>query len=227
LALTRPHRATDQAVAAIAAVGALFAAACAAASPAGANIDDDLVCTPDDLGGAYLMQVAGEFSSRNLADLAENAVKRKAELESSGLRSGRFNYWKQAVGRPPFEDPVELVCQVVEFASETQAARFVRSLKAEPGELSTTAVAWLPAGGRAAAELPVPTTINAPPTSRVFRLEATSPGPRTTLYVAIAPAGRFVQSVYMGTSPGTATPDETTAVLSRLAARSKPAASAR
>ena len=227
MALTLPHHATNSAVAAILAAGALLAAACAAAPPISANIEDELICTPDDLRGTYFMQMAGEFSIRNLADLADDAASREAELDSSGLRGGRFNYWKQDVGKPPFETPVELVCQVMEFASDAQAAQFVRDLEVDPGELATTAVAWLPAGGRTARELPVSDTAYVPPGTRVFRLEGTSPGANTILYAAIAPGGRFVQGIYMGNRDGTATPGETTAVLARLAARSNPSAFAR
>jgi hypothetical protein len=224
LALRRPHLTSSPAAAAAIAGAALLAAACSGARPFGARIAEELTCTPEDLGGAYFMQTAGEFSTRNLADLADDAPKRKAELETAGLRGGRFNYWKQEVGKPPFESPLEVVCQVMEFGSADQAARFVGDLQAEPRDLATMAITWLPAGGRKAEELSAPNDPALPPGTRAFRLEAASPEAKVSLYAVLVSRGRYVQSVYLGNGDGTASPAAAAAVLVHLTRRSAAAA---
>ncbi len=187
-----------------------------------------MACQRDDLGGAFALRLAGDFSTRNLADLANDAPGRRAELEAAGLRGGRFNYWKEAVGRPPFESPAEAVCQVMEFGNEDEAVHFVRSLRAQPDALATSAFTWLPASHRKAGEVAPPEDLGLPEGTRAFRIEAASPEADVGLYAIVATQGRFVQSVYMGSNGNGGTSlRAASAVLARLARRSRVVAVAR
>lgn len=148
------------------------------------------------------MLLEGEVSVRNLADLSDDAPRRERELRSAGLRGGRFSYWKEQVGRPPFDAPAEVLCQALEFESASDAERFVRELTASAGELAITAMKWLPKEHRTAEEMDLSTAVALPAGARAFRLNASGDGANVELYVVVAPNGRYVQTAHVSAGRG-------------------------
>jgi hypothetical protein len=200
---------------------ALLAAACSDVS--GLNSASELhqqVCNSDDLGGQFREETSGDFSSGNLGALADNATVRTKELNAAGLKGGHFAYWKHTVPDPPFDPPIEAVCQVMEFGSDAEANDFVAGLTATPDDLATAAITWLPAGQRSASEEPAP-AIQLPPTSRGFHLVAKDANVDAKLFVVILPAGRFVRSVYVGDADGDATLDLAAGIQRKMLERLK------
>lgn len=224
MALNRPP--TPAKAGLLAAAGLALMAACGSGGPAAVRIPPEFVCANSDLAGDYLLQTDGEVSARNLADLSSDAPRREAALKAAGLRGGRFTYWKQAVGRPPFDPPGEIVCQALEFATGEDAAGFVRDLQANPEELATTAITWLPAGGRVAEEVAVPAVPGLPAAARAFRVAGTSAQASVEYYAVVAANGRLVQSAYVG-ARGSATAEDAAAVLANLTGRTSPVAASR
>ncbi len=182
--------------------GVVLLAACGSGEPATVRIPGEMACTPSDLGDGYFMLLEGEVSVRNLADLSDDAPRRERELRSAGLRGGRFSYWKEQVGRPPFDAPAEVLCQALEFESAAQAERFVRELTASAGELATTAMKWLPKEHRAADEMGISTPSALPAGTRAFRLAASGDGAEVEMHVVMAANGRYVQSAYVSAGRG-------------------------
>lgn len=172
-------------------------AACGSGDEGAVGVPAEMACNTTDLGGEFHLLTEGEVSVRNLADLADDAGGRARELRLAGLRGGRFSYWEEQVGRPPFDLPAQALCQALEFGSEAEAERFVRELRAEPGKLATTAMTWLPRGQREAEEVPLTTAPALPAGARAFRIAANGPGPDVELYAVFAPNGRYVQSVHV------------------------------
>lgn len=130
------------AITALLAVGMLTVAC----SGGGGELDPYL-CTLDDLGGGYQQLTTGNFSPRDLADLGPDAKDREREFRNAGMERGRFVFFKQALPKPPFDPPLNVVCQVLEFRSEEEAQQWIVDLH-DPGLLATSVVAWLPADHR-------------------------------------------------------------------------------
>ena len=205
---------------------ALLLTACSG-SPSAANASETAlrshVCTQADVGPDFRQENAGDFSPSNLAGLASDPAQRKRELESAGLTGGYFAYWKHNVSDPPFEPPLEIVCQALEFSNPEQAAAFVANLRPTPEALVSTALAWIPESNRSVTEQPLD---NAAGThARAFRLTASDTEQSVALEVVFQPSGRFVQSVYAG-GPGSTEPlANVEALASLVAARATNSAS--
>ena len=181
------------------------------------------VCVAGDLPGDYLQQTEGDFSRDDLAGLAANADQRQAELKAAGLLGGHFNYWKQAVGEPPFAPPLDIVCQVMAFSTEAQASKFVAALRADAADLATTGITWLPAGARSVVEEHSGVE-SLPRGSRAFRIEAEDSHLRVTLYAVVMPSKANVQTVYIGNRNGAASLTDAVGIAKKLAERPAPSA---
>jgi hypothetical protein len=187
------------------AVGLAFAAASCGSDRNASDPGDVLeqqVCTQSDVGAGYREQTSGDFSLGNVADLSSQPENRRRQLEAAGLQRGHFAYWKHSVGSPPFEPPLEIVCQVMEFKTPEQAQQFVAQLRAEPDDLATSAMTWLPDGKRTIEEQPVHGANPLPATARGFHLEARDSNIDVSVYAVVVPAGRYVRSVYVGDGGG-------------------------
>jgi hypothetical protein len=114
----------------------------------GGNDLDPYLCTLDDLGGDYQQLTNGNFSPRDLADLGPDADKREREFRDSGMKRGRFVFFKQTLPKPPFEPPLNVVCQVIEFRSREQAQAWVASLQSNHDKAATSVLGWLPRENR-------------------------------------------------------------------------------
>lgn len=119
-----------------------------------------LLCNQEDVGQDYQQLTDGDFSVRDLADLGPNASLRERELREAGVQHGGFILFKQSLPKPPFDPPVNVVCQALQFDSPEHARAFVRDLRPNDS-LATTAMVWIPEGARDfatvnAAESPAP-----------------------------------------------------------------------
>ena len=114
---------------------------------------DSYLCTHEDVGEEYQELARGNFSPRDLADLGPDADSRVREFEDAGMEPGRFAFFKQALPKPPFDPPIDVLCQVIEFESDAAAQAFVRNMAPEDS-LATTAMAWIPDEDREFEEVP-------------------------------------------------------------------------
>lgn len=153
---------------------------------------DGQVCTQDDVGPGFNHQTSGDFSPRNLADLGDEAPARLAAYRAAGMLKGHFVYWKEVSGKPPFDPPLDVVCQVVEFQTAAQARTFVSSLAAS--EVASTLIGWLPEHFESF-------HAETPPlgdAARGFELHGIGDaGPVTVTGIMVA-AGKYVRSISAG-----------------------------
>lgn len=195
----------------------MFLAGCA--SPGGG--DDRVaglevqVCLQQDVPADFRRQTSGDFTPQNLADLGSNPKQRLQQLATEGMRGGHFAYWKQTVGSPPFEPPLDIVCQVLEFDSAPAAATFVQTIHPEPADLATTALTWLPVGSRTVFE--APTTLS--PAARAFAIRAEDSQTSVDISAVVSADGRYVRTVYLGGNGRRATIVDAEAIQKHIAER--------
>lgn len=155
---------------------------------------DDQVCTQADVGPNFNHQTAGGFTPANLASLVEGDGLSEQALRAGGMRQGHFVYWKEVVEKPPFQPPIDVVCQVIEFDSEADASAYAARLQADPSILRGTVIGLLPRYAEV-------TTKRAPAQgSNGFVMEMTGEseaGP-LAVRVSVVTAGRFVRLVLAG-----------------------------
>lgn len=177
---------------------------------------DSQVCTKADVGESFNHQTSGDFSPENLADLGDRPGTDRASLRSMGMTTGHFVYWKDAAGKPPFEPPMDVVCQVMAFQSEGQARTFVAELSA--GLAPAMVIGRLPVRGHEqVTELTVPGG-----TARVFSVSiAGDSADPLEVNIAFVADGRYVRVVAIG-APSTSVGSNTaSALLERVAARQR------
>lgn len=159
------------------------------------------LCVESELGGDYAEKTSGDLSLANLAALSDDSASMQKRLEADGLKGGLFTYWVHTVPKPPFEPPLEVVCQALEFDSEAGAQAFVAELKPTPDDLASSAMAWIAEGKRSVEELPLPATGDAAETlerARAFKLTASGNQVDFTIYAVVVDAGKYVRTVYIG-----------------------------
>lgn len=148
-----------------------------------------LLCTQQDVGSNYQQLTDGDFSVKDLADLGPNSSARQKELRAAGVQHGRFVLFKESLPRPPFDPPVNVICQALQFDSPEHARAFVRALQPDDS-LATTAMTWIPEANRDFA------TVNA----------AESPAPRgeewARFVIRAGEAEQTMNAVYDATSSG-------------------------
>ena len=188
----------------LAAVAVIAVAAGCATSGGGdtAQLKEQL-CTEADLGGSYIDKTSGAITVQNLADLSDNTSARKKQLEAAGVEGGRFAYWEHTVPNPPFNPPLEVVCQALEFGSPTEAAAYIRDLKPTPDDLASTAMAWLANGHRSVEEVDLPVAGDGQlALPRAFKITASGSSVDFTIYVSVQADGAFVRTIYVGKQRG-------------------------
>lgn len=177
----------------------LLAAAVLAGCQASARFDgpplDRYLCEAADLPFDFMEQTRGDFTAADLGGLSREPEARKAEYRAAGMEGGRFVFWKQSLPRPPFEAPVNVVCQALSFESAAQAEAWVAGLTADPAAIRDSGLLWAPLEGSQAEELPSPA-------GRLFRLEAAEGDARVTLYALHEARGNVVLSVFVGDRDG-------------------------
>ncbi len=162
------------------------------------------LCTEADLGGGYIEKTSGAITVQNLADLSDNSGARKKQLDDAGVEGGRFAYWEHTVPNPPFNPPLEVICQALQFGTSAEAAAFVRNLKPTDDDLASTAMTWLPDGHRSVEEMPLSHGAGLPDATvpRAFKITASGSGLNFTIYATVGQDGAFVRTIYAGKNAG-------------------------
>ncbi|MGE3075768.1 MAG: hypothetical protein AB7N24_18780 [Dehalococcoidia bacterium] len=163
----------------------LLATACSASAGNNDEIDSYL-CTHGDVGPDFIELSRGEFTPADLANLSGDTSEAKAQYREAGLKRGRFVFWKEVLPHPPFDPPLNLLCQVLEFASAEDAAKYANGL----GEAAPpwAGLAWLPDG-----DLRVEAA--GPDLRRITFREA---GQDVTVLVQSAATERYFYAIYLG-----------------------------
>lgn len=185
------------------AAGVLGAAlvGCSDASEAGDATLDRHLCDQADLDGRFLQLVSGSFSGDDLGGLGRDPAARKREYHAAGMLRGRFVFWKESLPRPPFDPPLNVVCQVLVFESAEQAGAWVAGLDADAEDIAASGILWLPGGRRVTEELPPIAG------ARAFRVAAEEGPARVTLIATHGAEGNIVRSVFAGDREGRVTVD--------------------
>ena len=188
-------------------------AGCSDASESGDAALDRYLCEQSDLDGRFLQLVSGAFSRDDLGGLGLDPAARKREYRAAGMERGRFVFWKESLPRPPFDPPMNVVCQVLVFESPGQAADWVASLDADVADLAASGILWLPGGERVVEELaPIAG-------ARAFQVTAEEGPARVTLIATYAAEGNIVRSVFAGDRDGHVTSDYVRSIREAQAAR--------
>ena len=153
---------------------------------------DAQVCNQGDVGDQFNHQTSGDFSPRNLADLGEDAQGRLASYRAAGMTRGHFVYWKEIAGRPPFDPPLDVVCQVTEFHNAEQAQAFVVGLA--PRDAASTLIGWLPGEYESvAAQTPA---LGA--AARGFEIRGQGDAGAVTVSAVVVAVGKYVRTISTG-----------------------------
>lgn len=193
--MRRPLRLRNSRLWARAAGAALLFAACSDASEEGDRSLDRYLCTSDDLTWEFQQQTTGSFSANDLGSLGDGTDERKAAYREAGLQRGRFVFWKESLPKPPFDPPINVVCQVLVFESAAQADSWVDGLVADSAEIAATGIVWLPGGQRTAEEVD-------DPAGRTFRIEAEEGPASVRLWATYEVRENLVLSVFAGDREG-------------------------
>jgi hypothetical protein len=188
-------------------------AGCSDASESGDAALDRYLCEQSDLDGRFLQLVSGAFSRDDLGGLGLDPAARKREYRAAGMQRGRFVFWKESLPRPPFDPPMNVVCQVLVFESPEQAADWVASLDADAADLAASGILWLPGGERVTEELaPIAG-------ARAFSVAAEEGAARVMLIATYAADGAVVRSVFAGDREGRVTVEYVRTIRERQDAR--------
>ena len=191
------------------ATAAIALTGCSDASESGDAALDRFLCEESDLGGAFLGLASGSFSQTDLGGLGRDPEARKLEYREAGMQRGRFIFWKERLPRPPFDPPVNVVCQVLVFETDAQAAAWVAGLDADSADLAASGIIWLPDGERLTEEAaPIAGT-------RSFRIAAQEGPARATLFATYVAEGSVVWSVFAGDRDGTVTREYVESIIQR------------
>ena len=199
------------------ALAAWFVAGCGASAIRGEASTglESQVCLQQDVPADFHRQTSGDFTAQNLADLGPGPEQRLRQLAAAGVRGGHFAYWKQTVGSPPFDPPLDIICQALEFDSDAHATAFVRAIRPDPADLATTALTWLPDGARTVFEEPATFSSAA----RAFAIRAEDSQTSVDINAVVLPDGRFVRTVYLGGNGRRGTIIDAVRVQQQMAAR--------
>jgi hypothetical protein len=187
----------------------LVVAGCSDASEAGDVALDRYLCEQSDLEGRFLQLVSGAFSRDDLGGLGLDPEERKREYRAAGMQRGRFVFWKQGLPRPPFDPPMNVVCQVLVFETAAQAAAWVSALAPDASDVAASGIIWLPGREREVTEIePIAG-------GRAFRVVAEEGNARVTLIATYEAEGNIVRSVFAGDRDGAVTAEYVAAIRER------------
>ena len=127
-------------------------------------------------------------------------------LARVGVEGGHFAFWKERLDDLRDDLATEVVCQVIAFGDDEEAARFVSELPTEADWLSVTVA------GIALAEGASPAEVEAEG-ARAFRI---GEGEGRVRYAVVAARERFVLSVHLGGAQGSVSAGEALAILEAM-----------
>ncbi|MGE0598567.1 MAG: hypothetical protein AB7J35_01910 [Dehalococcoidia bacterium] len=179
------NRSNKASALALSAICLVVASACSAS--AGNNDEmDSYLCTHDDVGPDFIELSRGEFTPDDLANLSDDASKAKDQYQAAGLKRGRFVFWKEVLPHPPFDPPLNLLCQVLEFDSASDAAAYAAGLGGAAPQWA--GIAWLPDG-----DLKVESA-----GQDLRRITFQEAGQDVTVLVQSGASDRYFYSIYLG-----------------------------
>lgn len=149
-----------------------------------------LDCSEDSVPYGATRQLDGMFGAD---ELAARATGQPLEAE---VAAGRFSYWKEPVSGVPFEQPRDVVCQVVAFADAETARSVVAAIEPNHVSLSRLSIAWPEAD-----ELDVDDLDSDASGARYFAAHGPHTGGEQRLVIGAKASGRFVGVVVAG-GPG-------------------------
>jgi len=166
------------------------AVACSPASPDLSPSTERFVCGRDDVPERFLPLVSGDYTSKNLAELARRPEQREQLLQDAGLVGGAFSYWKEAVDDAARTRPANVLCEALEFETPEGARAYIRGIDPRrDGDLP--GLAWLPSAPAVVSELDANEGSN-----RTLVVEDPENGRRlVAMYTA---QGNHVIAVYVG-----------------------------
>lgn len=171
------------------------------------TVIDQFLCTGEDTGPDFIELTRGEFTPDDLAALAPETEEARQQYASGGMVRGRFVFLKQVLSNPPFDPPLNLLCQAVEFESSKQAAAYELGLGDSAPQWA--GLVWLPEATRDVEQV-------APSLQRITFQEA---GQDVTVLVQYAVSGRFFYSVYLGRNGEPPAQSELAEIVRGVAAR--------
>lgn len=181
--------------------GLAWIAACAPGEVGTSELDQHL-CAHETLGDEFQELVRGNFTPKDLADLSDDADRREGEYRQAGMKRGKFVYFKEVLPRPPFEPPITVVCQVIEFDTDDAAGQWLRGLDATDA-LESLAFGRVPREDIHEEETPPPTGFGTDSGQvRQFEAAGGAGDERTLAYYLVGSEGRFVRAVSVGRRGG-------------------------
>lgn len=176
----------------------MLLAACSASDPERLG---DRVCREEHVPEGFERLTFGNISRQDLGrEVGEEA------LAGVGVKGGDFAFWKERLDDLRDDLAAEIVCQVIAFGDEAEAARFVAELPTDPDWLSVTVA------GIALAEGASPAEVEAEG-ARAFRIRE---GDGRVRYAVVAARERFVLSVHLGGAQGSVSVGEALAILEAM-----------
>ena len=127
-------------------------------------------------------------------------------LARVGVEGGHFAFWKERLDDLREELATEVVCQVIAFGDDEEAARFVSELPTDADWLSVTVAGIALAEGASPAEVEAER-------ARAFRI---GEGEGRVRYAVVAARERFVLSVHLGGAQGSVSAGEAMAILEAM-----------
>ena len=191
---------------ALAAVPLLLTAACSNQPAANSEIDD-LLCTQEDLGPDYIELSRGEFTTADIAALAPGA--NEHAYRDAGMQRGHFIFWKQVLSNPPFDPPMNVLCQAIEFETPDRAAAFASGL--DDSAPPWAGIAWLPEHN----------LIVESAGQDLQRISFNDAGQDVSVLVGYRATGRFFSSIYLGSSGAPPEESAITTIADRVAHRNE------
>lgn len=182
-----------------------LASACSPGEVSQSELDEHL-CSHETVGDDFQELIRGNFTPRDLAGLAENSGEREDAYREAGMERGKFVYFKQTLPKPPFDPPINVVCQVIEFETNEDAKAWVDRLTADDA-LQAVSFGALPDDHRSAHSEDSARIDSTFPPLRYFVASGGSGEWRTTARYLIGAEGRFARLVSFG-SRGTFVDDD-------------------
>lgn len=157
------------------------------------------LCGQEDAGDAYQELTRGGFSPGDLAGLAPHPGPQERAFREAGMVRGGFVFLKEVLPRPPFEPPVNLVCEVLEFGTAEEASNFVANM-GEGVSVPSLIMGLPPRGVTREIDDGFP---RESPAGRVRAFELTTEGEKSaSIHIAAANDGVLVRVVAAGREDG-------------------------